>query len=165
MCDRELRPTELQWRIRRVKFSESGEAPVASPAPSAIPLTGLAPLRTDTFTNSVSQHATEVEPSAATFGATIVIAFQIGRWFQGGGAAIVLQLRSTTGPLGRSRAPIRLAVRASCSKCSFRSPETIVLRSGAAVSDRSPQSSRPTLVVLYGANRPLPAASAQISCC
>ena len=48
----------------------------------------LRKLSTDTFTNSTSQHATEVEPDTFAFGNTIVSAFQVGRIFGGGGADI-----------------------------------------------------------------------------
>ena len=53
--------------------------------PPEIPLTRLS---TDTFSNSSSQHATEVEPDTFAFGSTIVSAFQVGRIFSGGGADI-----------------------------------------------------------------------------
>ncbi len=52
------------------------------------PPVALTRLSTDTFTNSSSQHATEVEPGAFAFGSTIVTAFQVGRIFGGGGADI-----------------------------------------------------------------------------
>ena len=42
----------------------------------------------DTFTNSSSQHQTEVEPGALAHGPVIVAAFQVGRIFGGGGADI-----------------------------------------------------------------------------
>jgi len=42
----------------------------------------------DSFTNSGSQHKTEVEPDAAANGAVIVAAFQVGRISGGGGADI-----------------------------------------------------------------------------
>jgi hypothetical protein len=45
-------------------------------------------LSADPYTNSTSQHATEVEPSSSAFGATIVTAFQVGRIFGGGGADV-----------------------------------------------------------------------------
>jgi hypothetical protein len=45
-------------------------------------------LSIDTFTNPDSQHATEVEPGIAAFGSTLVTAFQVGRRFTGGAAAI-----------------------------------------------------------------------------
>jgi hypothetical protein len=48
----------------------------------------LVKLSTDTFTNSSSQHATEVEPDTFSFGNTIVTAFQVGRIFGGGSSDI-----------------------------------------------------------------------------
>src|SRR5437667_8765799 len=52
--------------------------------PSAtVPLTKLS---SDPYTNSTSQHATEVEPDTFAFGSTIVTAFQVGR-IHGGGAS------------------------------------------------------------------------------
>jgi len=68
-----------------------------------IALTGLAAaqinlvkLSTDTFTNSSSQHATEVEPDTFSYGNTIVTAFQVGRIF-GGGASDIGFATSTDG--------------------------------------------------------------------
>src|SRR5258706_4960725 len=57
----------------------------ASFAPAQV---SLIQLSQDTFTNPSSQHATEVEPSAFTWGSTIVTAFQVARIFGGGGADI-----------------------------------------------------------------------------
>ncbi len=45
-------------------------------------------LSTDTFTNSDSQHRTEVEPQTAAWGSTIVAAYQVARIYDGGGADI-----------------------------------------------------------------------------
>jgi hypothetical protein len=45
-------------------------------------------LSTDPFTNSTSQHRTEVEPDTFAFGSTIVAAFQVGRFFDGGASDI-----------------------------------------------------------------------------
>jgi hypothetical protein len=42
----------------------------------------------DTLATPGAQHASQVEPDAATNGATIVTAFQVGRFFDGGAAAI-----------------------------------------------------------------------------
>lgn len=56
--------------------------------PPPTPPVALTKLSTDTFTNSQSQHATEVEPGAFAFGSTIVTAFQVGRISGGGGADI-----------------------------------------------------------------------------
>ncbi len=58
---------------------------LASFAPAQV---GLTQLSEDTFTNNSSQHATEVEPGAFTWGSTIVTAFQVARIFGGGGADI-----------------------------------------------------------------------------
>ena len=52
------------------------------------PPIALTRLSTDTFTNPGSQHATEVEASAAASGSTIVSAFQVGRIFNGGASDI-----------------------------------------------------------------------------
>ncbi len=48
----------------------------------------LTRLSTDTFTNSSSQHHTELEPDTFSFGSTIVTAFQVGRVFGGGSSDI-----------------------------------------------------------------------------
>jgi hypothetical protein len=48
----------------------------------------LTQLSTDPYTNSTSQHATEVEPDTYSFGSTIVSAFQVGRFNNGGGSNI-----------------------------------------------------------------------------
>jgi hypothetical protein len=50
----------------------------------------------DPFTNTTSQHATEVEPDTFANGSTIVSAFQVGRFFDGGGTDIGVS-RSTDG--------------------------------------------------------------------
>src|SRR6266550_3296889 len=57
-------------------------AQTAFPA-ATVPLTKLS---SDPYTNSTSQHATEVEPDTFAFGSTIVTAFQVGR-IHGGGAS------------------------------------------------------------------------------
>jgi hypothetical protein len=48
----------------------------------------LTQLSQDTFTDVASEHASEVEPSAFTYGSTIVTAFQVARIYGGGGADI-----------------------------------------------------------------------------
>ena len=57
----------------------------AGPAFANVPVT---PVSSDPFTNTTSQHQTEVEPDTFAFGNTIVSAFQVGRFFDGGGSAI-----------------------------------------------------------------------------
>ncbi len=66
-------------------FVPRGTVTPPSPPVQQVSLTRLS---TDTFTNAASQHASEVEPHAFANGSTIVSAFQVGRIFGGGGAAI-----------------------------------------------------------------------------
>jgi hypothetical protein len=49
---------------------------------------GLTQLSEDTFTDTPSQHATEVEPGTFSYGSTIVSAFQVARIYSGGGADV-----------------------------------------------------------------------------
>ena len=51
----------------------------------------------DPFTNSTSQHATEVEPDTFSAGSTIVSAFQVGRFFDGGSSDIGFATSSNSG--------------------------------------------------------------------
>jgi hypothetical protein len=44
----------------------------------------LTRVSSDPFTNATSQHATEVEPDTFAWGNTVVAAFQVGRFFNGG---------------------------------------------------------------------------------
>jgi hypothetical protein len=55
---------------------------------SAFAQVTLLQLSSDPFTNSTSQHKTEVEPDTFAFGSTIVSAFQVGRFFNGGASDI-----------------------------------------------------------------------------
>jgi len=57
----------------------------AAPAAANVPLTQVS---ADPFTNATSQHATEVEPDTFANGATVVGAFQVGRFFNGGATDI-----------------------------------------------------------------------------
>ena len=52
------------------------------------PTPALVRLSSDPFTNTTSQHATEVEPDTFAFGSTIVSAFQVGRIFSGASADV-----------------------------------------------------------------------------
>lgn len=59
----------------------------------AFPLTALAnvavtQIGTDPYTNTTSQHMTQVEPDSFAFGSTIVMAAQTGRFFDGGASNI-----------------------------------------------------------------------------
>src|SRR4051794_1638405 len=56
----------------------------------------------DPFQNTTSQHATEVEPDTFSSGNTIVSAFQVGRFFNGGATDIGFS-RSTAGGAARAQ--------------------------------------------------------------
>jgi len=58
------------------------------PTPPPPPPQLVQRISSDTFTNATSQHATEVEPAAFTHGATVVTAFQAGRFFAAGASDI-----------------------------------------------------------------------------
>jgi hypothetical protein len=57
----------------------------AGSAGANVPLTRVS---ADPFTNASSQHATEVEPDTFAFGSTVVAAYQVGRFFNGGASDI-----------------------------------------------------------------------------
>src|SRR3954466_446790 len=59
-----------------------------------VPLTQAS---SDPFTNTTSQHRTEVAPDTFAFGQTIVSTFQVGRSFDGGGPAIGFATATTGG--------------------------------------------------------------------
>jgi hypothetical protein len=63
-------------------------AAVLAAAPPALANVPLTRVSADPFTNSTSQHATEVEPDTFANGATVVGAFQVGRFFNGGATDI-----------------------------------------------------------------------------
>ena len=66
---------------------------VAAPASANVPLTKIS---SDPFANPTSQHATEVEPDTFASGSTVIAAFQVGRFFNGG-ATDIGSSRSTNG--------------------------------------------------------------------
>ncbi len=68
---------------------------LASPL-SAAANVALLQISADPYTNTDSQHKTEVEPDTFAFGSTIVSAFQVGRFF-GGGASNIGFATSTNG--------------------------------------------------------------------
>jgi hypothetical protein len=67
---------------------------LAAPAAANVPLTRVS---TDTFTNSTSQHRTQVEPDTYAFGSTIVMAAQTGRFFDGGASGIAVSTSTNSG--------------------------------------------------------------------
>jgi hypothetical protein len=54
----------------------------------AVASLSLTEISQDTYANSTSQHKTQVEPSSASSGSTMVAAFQSGRFFDGGASNI-----------------------------------------------------------------------------
>jgi hypothetical protein len=58
---------------------------IAATAAANVPLTRVS---SDPFTNATSQHATEEEPDTFAYGGTVVAAFQVGRFFDGGATDI-----------------------------------------------------------------------------
>lgn len=54
-------------------------------------------LSTDTFSNTSSQHATEVEPHMAADGSTLLATFQMGRFFNGGASDIGFAISKDSG--------------------------------------------------------------------
>ena len=74
--------------------SGSSTNPFPTLPPATVPLVKLS---TDTFTNSTSQHATEVEPGSFSFGSTIISAFQVGRIFGGGASDIGYAISTDAG--------------------------------------------------------------------
>jgi hypothetical protein len=59
-----------------------------APMPSASAAVPLTRVSSDPFTNASSQHATELEPDTFAHGDTVVGAFQVGRFFNGGASDI-----------------------------------------------------------------------------
>ncbi len=57
-------------------------------APGAVAAVALTRLSYDPYSNSSSQHRTEVEPDTFAFGSTVVAAFQVGRFYDGGASNI-----------------------------------------------------------------------------
>jgi hypothetical protein len=70
-----------------------------TPPPTGFPpaMVPLVKLSTDAFSNSSSQHATEVEPDSFSFGTTIISSFQVARIFGGGAADIGYAISNDSG--------------------------------------------------------------------
>src|SRR5919201_1653212 len=84
---RGIHRTRQHWVRFRFAFAAFLVAALAfsGHAPANVALTKLS---TDPFTNTSSQHRTQVEPDSFAFGSTIVAAFQSGRFFDGGASDI-----------------------------------------------------------------------------
>jgi hypothetical protein len=89
-----MTPLSTSRAVRRLPALAAGALlALASPAAANVPLTRVS---SDPFTNTTSQHATEVEPDTFSSGSTVVAAFQVGRFFNGGSSDIGFA-RSTDG--------------------------------------------------------------------
>ena len=87
-----MRGERRRWRSVVVLVTV-GMALAAGTAGANVALTQVS---ADPFTNATSQHATEVEPDTFADHGTIVAAFQVGRFFNGGGSDIGV-VRSANG--------------------------------------------------------------------
>src|SRR5207253_3453507 len=75
-------------RFRALVATVAGLAMAIFSVSTALANVNLVQISSDSFTNSSSQHRTEVEPDTFTFGSTIVAAVQSGRFFNGGASDI-----------------------------------------------------------------------------
>lgn len=97
MLSRILRISSLSWRIRALLVVITALLVSLSTTMLAFAVTGnLVQVSSDPYTNTTSQHQTEVEPDTFSYGSTIVSAFQVGR-FNDGGASNVGWTTSTNG--------------------------------------------------------------------
>ncbi len=90
-----LRPKSVALVLIPFLFSACASSPqYITPAPTPLKFTPtptnltLKQISSDPYTNSTSQHKTEVEPGAFAFGNTIVAAFKAGRFYKGGASNI-----------------------------------------------------------------------------
>src|ERR1044072_4331443 len=75
-----------RWR-RAVVLAVAGVLTMAGVAGANVALTQVSG---DPYTNATSQHATELEPDTFADHGTVVAAFQVGRFFNGGASDIGL---------------------------------------------------------------------------
>jgi hypothetical protein len=80
--------SRFRWPMRGLMAMTLALVFVLSSTISAFASVTLLQLSTDPYTNTTSQHATEVEPDTLSSGSTIVSAFQVGRFFNGGASNI-----------------------------------------------------------------------------
>jgi len=73
--------SRVGWQAGCVVLAALAVLATAGGATANVPLTKVSQ---DPYTNASSQHATEVEPDTFAFGTTVVAAFQVGRYFDGG---------------------------------------------------------------------------------
>src|SRR5882724_11749934 len=66
-------------------------------APNAYANVPVTQISSDTFTNATSQHAAQVEPDTYSFGSTIVMATQTGRFTDGGASDVAFATSTNNG--------------------------------------------------------------------
>jgi hypothetical protein len=76
------------WKAFSGAVAVAAVAVFAAPVGAAEANVTLTRVSSDPFTNSTSQHATEVEPDTFAHGRTVVGTFQVGRFFNGGSTDI-----------------------------------------------------------------------------
>jgi hypothetical protein len=87
----------IPWYARTGFVAVAAAAAILTVAPSAYANVPLTPISSDTFTNTTSQHATQVEPDTYSFGSTIVMATQTGRFNDGGASDIAFSTSTDNG--------------------------------------------------------------------
>jgi hypothetical protein len=80
--------SRFRWPMRGLMAMTLALVFALSSTISALASVTLLRLSTDPYTNTTSQHKTEVEPDTLSSGSTIVSAFQVGRFFDGGASNI-----------------------------------------------------------------------------
>ena len=80
--------SRFKWQTRVVLAFVCSLLLVLSASGFALASVRLVQISSDPYTNSTSQHHTQVEPDIYSFGSTIVAAFQTGRFYDGGGSNI-----------------------------------------------------------------------------
>lgn len=80
--------SRLKWPIRALAALTLALLLTLSATILAFANVNLLQISSDPYTNSTSQHQTEVEPDTFAFGSTVVSAFQVGRFFDGGASNI-----------------------------------------------------------------------------
>jgi hypothetical protein len=76
------------WKSSAAAVAVAVVAVFAAPVGAAEANVTLTRVSSDPFTNSTSQHATEVEPDTFAVGSTVVATFQVGRFVNGGSTDI-----------------------------------------------------------------------------
>ena len=89
--------SRFRWPMRGLMAMTLALVFALSSTISAFASVTLLRLSTDPYTNTTSQHATEVEPDTLSSGSTIVSAFQVGRFFDGGGSNIGFATSTNSG--------------------------------------------------------------------